>query len=116
VHARGQPSLILFAKEPLPSRQHLNLRSPSHQPLATIKNLNTMRGFRRNYRNPNQNPPMKFKMPNLTNGDLKPAANLSNDRPNKPALLLERMHIPKKQINLQDPSKHVLFRPKRGWW
>jgi hypothetical protein len=57
--------------------------------------------------NTNQSPPMKFKMPNLTNGNLKPAANLSNDRPNKPALLLERMHIPKKQIYLQDPSKHA---------
>jgi len=60
--------------------------------------------------NPNQSPPMQLKMPNLRNRNLKLAPDLSDDRPDKAALLLERMHIPKQQINLQDPSKHA-FRP-----
>jgi len=63
-----------------------------------------------NHSNTNQSPPMKFKMPRLGNRNLKLAPNLSNQGPNDPPLLLERMHIPKKQINLQNPSEHVLFR------
>jgi hypothetical protein len=59
---------------------------------------------------PNQSPPMQFKMPNLPHRNLKTLANVSDDRPNNPALLLERMHIAKKQINLKNPSKHA-FRP-----
>jgi hypothetical protein len=63
-----------------------------------------------NHTDPDQRPPMQLKMPNLTHRNLKPAANLSNERADKTALLLERMHIPKKQINLKNPSKHA-FRP-----
>jgi len=67
-----------------------------------------MRGLCRNDSNPDQGPPVQLKMPRLRRGNLKLASNLSNDGPNKPALLLERMHIPKKEIDLQDPSKHAL--------
>jgi hypothetical protein len=55
----------------------------------------------------NQGPPMQINMPRLRHGNLELAANLSDDRPNKTPLLLERMHIPKKQINLKNPSKHA---------
>ena len=60
--------------------------------------------------NPNQSPAVQLKMPSLRHRDLKLPPNISNQRPNDPTLLLERMHIPKKQINLKNPSKHA-FRP-----
>jgi len=69
-----------------------------------------MRGLGRNHRNPDQSSPVQLKMPNLANRNLKLPPNVSDQRPNKPALFLKRMHIPKKQINLQDASEHVLFR------
>jgi len=69
-----------------------------------------MSGRRTNNSYPNKGSPMQIKMPRLGNRNLKLAPNLSNQGPNDPPLLLERMHIPKKQINLQNPSEHVLFR------
>ncbi len=69
-----------------------------------------MRSLSRNHSNPNQSPPVQLKMPSLRHRNLKLPPNISNHRPNDPTLLLERMHIPKKQINLKNPSKHA-FRP-----
>ena len=63
-----------------------------------------------NHTDPDQRPPMQLKMPNLTHRNLKPAPNLSNDGAHDRALLLKGLHIPKKQINLKNPSKHA-FRP-----
>jgi hypothetical protein len=73
-----------------------------------------------NHTDPDQRPPVQLKVPNLTHRNLKPAPNLSNERADKTALLLERMHIPKKKINLKDPSKHGLPPLARvvakRWW
>jgi len=69
-----------------------------------------MRGLRRNHRNPDQSPPVQLKMPNLTNRNLKLPSEVGNHRANKTPLFFKRVHIPKKQINLQDASEHVLFR------
>ena len=67
-----------------------------------------MRSRRTNNRYPNKCPPMKFKMPHLSHRNLKLAANLSNDRPNDGPLLLKGLHIPKKQIDLQNAREHAL--------
>jgi hypothetical protein len=69
-----------------------------------------MSSIRSNNADSDERPPMQLQMPDLRNRNLETAPNLSNERTDKTALLLERMHIPKEQIDLKDPSKHA-FRP-----
>jgi len=66
-----------------------------------------MRGLSSNDGNTNQRPPMQLQVPSLGHRNLKLPPNLRNDRSNESALLLKRMHIPKKQVNLKNPSEHA---------
>jgi hypothetical protein len=67
-----------------------------------------------NHGHPNQRPPVQLKMPRLSNRNLKLLPEFGDYWADYAALLLQGMHIPKKQINLKNPSKHVLSAPSEG--
>ena len=109
--SRGRSSLILFTNEPLPGRQHLNLRPAGNKPLARLEHLNTMRGLGRNHSNADQRPPVQLKMPSLRHRRPQTSSERQQRSAARLPLLLQRMHVAKQQVELKNPSEHALCRP-----
>ncbi len=91
----------------MPGRQQLDLGATSDEPFARIKYFNAMSPVRRNHSNPDQRPSMELQMPSLSSRHLKPPPQLSHNRPHHRPLLLQRMNIPKKQIQSKLPNKQL---------
>ena len=101
------PASVVVPDEPLPGADHLELRTPCHQPLARIEHLPAVRQVGTDHRDPDQCAPVEVQMASLRRRHVEPATQLGHQPTYVAALVLQRADVAgEQQVDVQDPDEH----------
>jgi hypothetical protein len=97
-----------------PRSEQFELRARRDQPLRAVEDIDDMATIRSDEGNPDPGPAMQVQMLDLGGAELEMAAQVCYQGPDERALLLQGVHIPEPQVELNGTEPHSHPRKRRA--
>jgi hypothetical protein len=95
--------------------EQFELRACRDQPLRVVEDIDDMAPIRSYEGNPDPRPAMQVQMLHFGGTELELVPQISDQRPYQRALLLQGMHVPEPQVELDRTEPHGHPRKRSGW-